>query len=205
MKERSIIFWDFDGVIADSFSFLADFLTDYTKNNQRPLRDEEVRKGFESAHFWDGLESFGIDKSIREEYTTYEIRNYPENVQLFESMTPVLKTLNRSYDFYLISGNLSHVIKRTLKKYDIDDLFIDIQGRDMEGYKSEKIKKILQDKNLKSQSFYVGDTVGDMKEAKKAGLVSVGATWGFHSRDRLKKVSPDYLCDSPEELLKFFI
>jgi phosphoglycolate phosphatase len=51
-------------------------------------------------------------------------------------------------------------------------------------------------------SFYIGDTVGDIKEARAAGVWTVAVTWGWHSRERLLAARPDFLVDTPEELLQ---
>jgi len=47
----------------------------------------------------------------------------------------------------------------------------------------------------------VGDSQGDIATARAAGMVSVGATWGFRSRAELESLGPDYLIDKPTDLL----
>ena len=44
-------------------------------------------------------------------------------------------------------------------------------------------------------------TVGDILEARAAGVRSVAVTWGWHDRERLVAVSPDFIVDTPERLL----
>jgi phosphoglycolate phosphatase len=53
----------------------------------------------------------------------------------------------------------------------------------------------------KDRTYYIGDTTGDIREAKMAGIRTVAVTWGWHSRERLAKLQPDYLIDNPSDLL----
>jgi len=50
--------------------------------------------------------------------------------------------------------------------------------------------------------YYIGDTTGDIKEGKEAGVKTVGVTWGWHSKALLAASRPDYLFDTPEDLLQ---
>ena len=53
----------------------------------------------------------------------------------------------------------------------------------------------------KDKVFYIGDTVGDIMEAKKAGVKSIAASWGYHKRECLVNCSPDILIDKPGDLI----
>jgi phosphoglycolate phosphatase len=54
----------------------------------------------------------------------------------------------------------------------------------------------------RERTFYIGDTTGDILEAREAGVQTVAVTWGWHSREKLVAVHPDFLVDRPEELLR---
>ena len=51
--------------------------------------------------------------------------------------------------------------------------------------------------------YLIGDTVGDIIEAKKAGIKSTAVTWGFQDRDRLLAMGPDFIVDTPEDINVF--
>ena len=53
----------------------------------------------------------------------------------------------------------------------------------------------------KEDAWFIGDTTGDIREAKAVGIKTIAVTWGWHSREKLAAVEPDYLIDRPEELL----
>ena len=68
--------------------------------------------------------------------------------------------------------------------------------------KIDKINHAVSEfKANKDQTYYVGDTTGDIREAKTAGVRTVAVAWGWHSRERLAAVRPDHLVDKPQDLL----
>lgn len=54
----------------------------------------------------------------------------------------------------------------------------------------------------KSQTLYVGDSGVDMETARRAGVTSVGVTWGFRSAKELREHYADHIVDTPEEILQ---
>lgn len=55
---------------------------------------------------------------------------------------------------------------------------------------------------LKSETLYVGDSGVDMETARRAGVESVGVTWGFRSRKELIETGAVHLADHPSEILE---
>jgi phosphoglycolate phosphatase len=51
---------------------------------------------------------------------------------------------------------------------------------------------------------YLGDTNTDMRTASAAGMLPVGALWGFRSREELLESGAQEVIARPAELLKFF-
>ncbi|MDO4267722.1 MAG: HAD family hydrolase [Eubacteriales bacterium] len=54
---------------------------------------------------------------------------------------------------------------------------------------------------LPEECLYFGDTNTDMKTGLGAGLNTVGVTWGFRGRAELESFHPQYIIDSPDEVL----
>ena len=59
-----------------------------------------------------------------------------------------------------------------------------------------------QELGLKPEDcIYVGDSVGDGKAARAAGMVSVGVLWGSNSEEKLRNAETfDYICSTREQL-----
>ena len=55
------------------------------------------------------------------------------------------------------------------------------------------------------QFVYVGDEVRDVEACKKAGVKMIGVTWGFNTKEALKKAGADYLVDNRTELRKLLL
>ena len=49
---------------------------------------------------------------------------------------------------------------------------------------------------------YFGDTNTDMKTGRNAGMPTVGVLWGFRDRKELESFHPDYLIETPGEILE---
>ena len=58
-----------------------------------------------------------------------------------------------------------------------------------------------QMKTTPDHCIYIGDSEVDIQTAKNAGMVSVGVTWGFRTRDDLVKNGAEIIIDEPEQLI----
>ncbi|MDE1855865.1 MAG: HAD family hydrolase [Candidatus Micrarchaeota archaeon] len=66
--------------------------------------------------------------------------------------------------------------------------------------KSTAILHALQNQNIHpSQVVYIGDTIYDIRAAKKADVNSVGITTGYHAKERLMMEDPNLVVDSLTE------
>lgn len=54
----------------------------------------------------------------------------------------------------------------------------------------------------KADILYVGDSGVDMDTARRAGVYSVGVTWGFRAADELRAHYADVIVSSPENILE---
>lgn len=52
----------------------------------------------------------------------------------------------------------------------------------------------------KDECMYCGDHTIDMVTGKNAGVVTVGVTWGFHTREALNEAGADYVVDQPAQI-----
>lgn len=52
-----------------------------------------------------------------------------------------------------------------------------------------------------AKCFYVGDSSVDMETAHAAGMVAIGAAWGFRDRAELEAYNARFIIDDPRELI----
>lgn len=53
----------------------------------------------------------------------------------------------------------------------------------------------------KDNFIFIGDTKVDVQTAKNAGVISVGAAWGFRGREELEKAGADFIIEGPSQLM----
>lgn len=116
---------------------------------------------------------------------------------LFPKLEEVLEELSKKYKLFIVSNCQCGYIECFYKAHKLEKYFVDFENPGRTGLsKGENIKLIMERNKLKS-SIYVGDTAGDQKAAKFAGIPFVYARYGF---GEVKEY--DYVIDSFEELLK---
>ncbi len=123
-------------------------------------------------------------------------------IEPYADLLPVLQSLQRENILVIVSSSDSQDIRQIMTRYHLTDYFRDVFGSDVHLSKREKILQALAKHRVpKENTFYVGDTTGDIKEGKAVGVRTIAVTWGWHTREQLLALAPDYLIDSPEQLL----
>jgi len=131
---------------------------------------------------------------------------YQHKIKSFRGMIEVIKKLSQENMIIIVSSNISEVIKNFLKENKLESHVKDIIGIEKESSKVEKIKQSKRKYGIDNEHiFYIGDTKGDIIEGKKARVKTIAVTWGYHNRDKLREENPDFIVNSPKELLKLFL
>jgi len=200
-----LLLFDFDGVLVDSIAVYEKTVTDCLKQIGQPLTRgrEEFLELFE-GNFYESLKQKGVnmDKFSAASVDILSKVNYTE-MKPFDATRPVLRELAKNHSMMVISSNDTPTIAEALRLYDFEGIFQEILGSDFMLSKKDKILYAAKKYNAThSDIYYIGDTTGDMKEGRQAGITTVGVTWGWHSKELMATSQPDYLFDKPEDLLK---
>lgn len=200
----SLFLFDFDGVLADSLDLYADAVTRCLERIGMPFeKGREDYLALFDGNYYESLTARGIDL-VAFAQATKEI--FPaidyDAMKPFPGLSPVLDALQRDHLLAVVSSNGSRTIGKMLARFGFEPYFREIFGYDFLFSKKEKIDHAVQKYGVpRETAFYIGDTCGDILEAKAAGVRSVAVTWGWHDRERLLAVGPDFLVDTPEGLL----
>jgi phosphoglycolate phosphatase len=93
---------------------------------------------------------------------------------------------------------------RILDRFGLSPHFTAIHGCEMDGTRSNKkelIAHILERESLDpAMTMMVGDRAQDIFGAKANGIASIGALWGYGSRDELIEAGASALCQNPSML-----
>lgn len=203
----SIIF-DLDGTIWDSTEQVAVAFREVLKNKYPEIRDEvnaEKLKGL----FGLLLDDIGVKlfKSVSPEKAIeaihdccdYENEYLAEHgVDLYQGMEQTIKDLHKRYKLFIVSNCQEGYIQCLFKIHPhLEKYFMDYEYPGRSGKaKADNIKMVVERNKLKNP-VYVGDTAGDAKAAKEAGLPFIYARYGFGDVQEY-----DDVIDSPLELLK---
>ncbi len=199
-----LFLFDFDGVIADSLSFYEEFVRICLEQTGTPVINtrEEYLDLFDD-NFYTALRERGVDTAA---FTNTAVNVAPQmdysRIVPFGDLLPVIRELAQNNTLLVISSNTSPPIEAFFSRYEYHGIFDDILGADFMLSKSKKIRHAVEKWHADTETtYYVGDTAGDIREGKVAGIRTVAATWGWHPRERLEKAAPDYIVDSPHDLL----
>lgn len=98
---------------------------------------------------------------------------------LYDNLEETLKELSSNYKLFIVSNCQCGYIEVFLKYHNLGKYFLDFENPGRTGLsKGENIKLVVERNKLKS-SVYVGDTEGDLKAAKFAGIPFIYASYGF--------------------------
>jgi phosphoglycolate phosphatase len=117
-------------------------------------------------------------------------------------MVDLIKSIGNDYWLAVVTSSINSPVQAYLEKHELSRYFDDIMGADIHKSKVRKIQMALKKYDLEPQdALFITDTLGDMREADKAAVESIGVTWGFHDADHLSRGAPMALVHSPQELL----
>ncbi|MBW2637497.1 MAG: HAD family hydrolase [Deltaproteobacteria bacterium] len=201
---KKLLLFDFDGVIVDSLDLyeeISRLCLEETGN--QIIQDREDFLSLFDDNFYEAMRQKGVDVGAFNRAVERLIPQVDYNRAVpFFGLIPVLEKLRKENILLIISSNSIAAIKKIISKYRFDQYFKEILGADFMFSKIDKINYALKKWSFsREDTYFIGDTLGDMKEAKMAGVRTVGVTWGWHPRERLEKAAADFLFDSPVELL----
>ena len=199
--------FDFDGVLVDSLAFYEELVrTSLEDMGLFIVRDRQDYLDLFEDNFYESLRGRGVDVETfnARARARAAVADYGR-ITPVAGMAAVLPALQRNgIRNVIISSNASGAIETVLERSGWSRFFEGVLSAD---FMLEKVGKILHARERWNEQggpvFYIGDTTGDIREARAAGASTVAVTWGWHSEERLRVAGPDRIVHSPGELLSF--
>jgi phosphoglycolate phosphatase len=200
-----LFLFDFDGVLVDSLDVYEKTVTLCLKKMNKPLTRgrQEFLELFE-GNFYESLVKKGVDlNEFMKASVDILAQVNLKDIKPITAVVPVVGELHKKHTLIVVSSNESSSIKESLELFHYNGYFQEILGSDFMLSKKEKILYAIKKYHVAPQDiYYIGDTTGDIKEGREAGVKTVGVTWGWHSKEKMASAKPDYLFDTPQELLQ---
>ena len=217
MALRSILF-DLDGTLLNTLEDLGTSLNNVLERDGHPTHTMDTYRLFvgEGAerlvfralppHKREENTICRYLQAFKEEYAYHwnvRIRPYPGITELLDDLT------NRGTQLAVLS-NKPHeytvkCVSELLPNWTFDVVFgqRDSVRRKPDPAGALEIVSVLE--IAPEECVFVGDTGVDMKTAVAAGMVPVGVTWGFRSREELEENGAEVIIDHPSELLQVLL
>ena len=136
----------------------------------------------------------------------YSAKGLFEN-HVYPGIPEVLEQLRESGASLIVATSKpQRFAERILEHFELRKFFRAVHGSELDGTRSQKtglLAYILDSEALPaSASVMIGDRAHDVVGAKANGVRSIGALWGYGSREELLSAGADALCDQPGNLVE---
>jgi len=204
-SRRQAVIFDFDGTIADSFEYVYTFLKQEARNTTQFTEVELDHMRKMSMHqlavhlgvpFWRLPVTYFRGRRV--------MRAHMEQVRPFDGMIDTIRQLHQDgYMLLIASSNSGRNIRHLLRQQGVLSCFRAIQSSAGITGKSAMIRQfIIRYRLQRRATWYVGDEIGDILSADRAGVNALSVTWGFADPEQLRALGPTGVAESPEDIIR---
>ena len=143
------------------------------------------------------------DEKFKEILDTYHKSYQADVTHLTKPYDGIIEALvdfrKKGYTLVALSNKPDHTLSVLFKAMDLYKYFDYVKGQE-DGTPRKPdpymVNYILDKYSMsKDQAILIGDTEVDYETAKNSGLTFIAVTWGFRTREELKRLDPQYMVD----------
>ncbi|MCR4664361.1 MAG: HAD family hydrolase [Paludibacteraceae bacterium] len=146
---------------------------------------------------------------VRQEFVPYYNNHNCDLTHPYEGITDVLEALKKKGIRLAVASNKYHEATLHIVRHFFGNTFDCVYG-EREGIPRKPDPQIVRDilqaaggqeNGITQHTLYVGDSPVDIETARRAGVPVAACTWGFASREELTAARPDFIIDSPPDII----
>jgi len=203
----SVLIFDFDGTIADSLHAVVTICNRLAVEFGYPLTSPQELHRLQNLSSREIIRqskvaAFKLPFLLRR--VRLEMNHHIEELQPIAGMPPVLHQLkHQGCRLGIVTSNSSENVNTFLRIHQLEELFDFIDARLTIFGKGPVLRSVLKRYHLDPATVvYVGDETRDIEAARWIGIPIVAVSWGFNSHQALARQQPDFLIQSPDELVQ---
>ena len=205
--EPRVVIFDLDGTVLDSVELIVDSFDHavWSVLGRRPTREDAIRHVgkplLEQMEFIDEVRA----QELVDAYRAFNHREHDRRVRLYPGMADLLLRLRaRGARLALVTSKSRPTTEMAFRVTGVGELFEEVMCAGETTYHKphpEPLLRVLESLGATPESaVYIGDSPYDLQAATRAGIRSVGVTWGVFPEEDLVAESPDRLVRTMQEL-----
>ncbi len=200
----SLIIFDYDGVLVDSLGDAILIGAEFCRSvSHDRVPTKETIEALDILTYSELARSIGLSNEQAERFSLYVFERFQAISPTMAFFPEIESLLHRmaSKNIAIVSGNAKNVISAKLAAHELAGTITCIFGALEPGDKAQKIIHACSHFGVDvEQSCMIGDSVSDIRYAKRTGVQSIAVTWGWQSRNKLVNENPEFIVNSVQEL-----
>lgn len=209
------IFFDLDGTLTDPYEGLSTSVI-YALSRLGIIEKDlsKINRFIGPPLVVSFMEFYGLTREKAEMAIGYYREVYAETGiyqnRVYEGIEALLEKLkNQGRTICMATSKPTVYANIVAKHFKLDDYFEHVEGAPLNHSDIDKavlIENIIEKYSIKNKNecVMIGDRCFDINAAKKAGIASIGITYGYGDAKELQEAGADYIISSAEQLNRFF-
>ena len=199
--KRPVIFFDWDGTIADSMPLCIGEISLALERMGLPPMPEAKLKACNGPTYEESVAVLGLPPERGEEFLRLrkeaEMELVPTVQQFFPGIREMLDELRTFADLAIVSNGLQEYLELSTRVMHVEDCFIRLQAHIPGKDKAQALGMLIAELQPE-RCVMVGDRLGDINAGKANAIPTVAACYGFGNEAEYAQA--DYRANSAQEM-----
>ncbi len=184
--KRPVIFFDWDGTIADSMPLCIGEITLALERMGLPVPPVETLMACNGPTYEESIDVLGLPHERGEEFLRLrkeaEMELVPQVQRFFPGIREMLDELRTFADLAIVSNGLEEYLRLSTRVMGVEDCFTRLQAH-IPGKTKGQALGLLMAEMQPEKCVMVGDRLGDITAGKQNGIPTVAACYGFGNEE----------------------